>query len=204
MTTGSYYNNGGGPTSSGDGSVTIETGSTVSSQQYGPWSVTLLAGSTTAVTQSGVWSVSLVAGASVASAQSGAWTVSLTTNTDVNALPAAAVAGGAKPEAVISFASTNATLAKNAPGNLYGLTLANTNATTWRWLKLFDKATAPVPGADTPVAVIGLPPAGTVSRDFPVGLTFAQGLGFAITANPALLDNTAIAANEVVGTMEYA
>jgi hypothetical protein len=203
---GSYYNNGAGPTSAGgtDVSATIVPGSTVLAVQSGVWNVSILAGSTVAATQSGVWNVALSAGAAVAATQAGAWSVSLSGTPDVNALPAAAVSGGAGPYTVISLATTNTALVKTGAANLYGFTLANTNATLWRYLKVFDKATMPVPGTDTPVAVIPLPPGAAVSRDMPVGMSFIHGLGIAITADPALTDATVIAANEVVGTLEYA
>ncbi len=99
----------------------------------------------------------------------------------------------------ISAASANATLVVGsavAPGCIIA---QNTHATDYRFLKLFNKATAPVPGTDTPVYTLAIPPKGEARIDAPfVGLRFTLGLGFAITAGMADLDTTAIGANEVI------
>jgi hypothetical protein len=200
----SYYNNGGGPTSSGGGTVNIASGSIVQAEQVGIWNVALTAGAVVAATQQGSWSVSFIAGATLAATQSGGWTVSLSPNQDVNALPTAATDGGANPFAIVSLATTNPGLVKSTPGNLYGFILSNTSTIAWAWVKLYDTTTAPVPGTDTPVAVFGLPPAQTIAKSFPVGLSFATGIGVAMTANPAPTDTTAILAGQVVGMLETA
>jgi hypothetical protein len=200
---GAYYNNGGSATGSAPAFTAAAPGFvTLTGEPIPVTGSFTFSGASIAVTQSGTFTVGLLSGATVG-LSSGA-TVNLASGATVDALPAAAVSGGAEPFVVISLATTNAHLVKNAPGNLYGLTFANTSASAWAYVKLFNKATAPAPGTDTPAAVYPIPPGGTLSRGFPVGLSFSAGIGLAITTNPALNDNTAIGANQVVGTLEYA
>ena len=101
-------------------------------------------------------------------------------------------------------ATTNATLVKSTAGRVYGYHLANTTA-TWRYLKLYNKTTAPVPGTDTPVAQVAIPPNGAVTVDLAVPYAgTSAGIGYAITAAPADLDATAVAAGDVVGYLLFA
>ena len=53
------------------------------------------------------------------------------TNTNVvgRVAPVAHITGGATPFRIISAATTNATLVKNAPGQIYSIMATNTNAT---------------------------------------------------------------------------
>jgi hypothetical protein len=60
-------------------------------------------------------------------------------------------------------------------------------AATTRYLKFYNKATAPTVGTDTPVLTIPLPPAVGFAFDFP-GLGFTTGIGFGITT--AVADNS--------------
>jgi hypothetical protein len=102
-----------------------------------------------------------------------------------------------------SAATTNATLVKNAAGNLYSLSASNIGAAA-RYLKLYNKATAPVPGTDTPVLTIKLPADSvTVLEWGAVGLRFATGIGLAITAGAADADVAAVVAAEVKVNASY-
>jgi len=109
--------------------------------------------------------------------------------------------------AIITTASTNAALLSSVPGRLGYVILGNT-AATWAYLKLYDKATAPVPGTDTPVAVYAIPPAASGGQLIVLPLdgapAFANGIGIAITLAAALADATALAgASTVVGTITF-
>lgn len=105
---------------------------------------------------------------------------------------------------VISAATTNATLVKAAAGLLYKLHVSNSSA-SWRYVKVYQKATAPVPGTDTPILVFGVAPGDNHTFDFgDIGITLATGIGIAITGLPALLDATAIAASEVCVAVQFA
>lgn len=101
------------------------------------------------------------------------------------------------PVNINSAATTNATLVKATAGTLYNISASNINAAA-RYLKLYNKATAPVPGTDTPLLTILLPPGSTVDHDFGlVGHRFATGIGLAITTGAADSDTGAVAAGEI-------
>lgn len=105
---------------------------------------------------------------------------------------------------LISANSTNSTLVSAYPCYLTGLCLIDINASP-AWLKLYNKATAPTVGTDTPVMTIEIPGNGVIENiTFPDGgIYFDTGLGFGITT--ALADNStsAVAANEVVINLFY-
>lgn len=100
----------------------------------------------------------------------------------------------------VSTADTNAGLL-NGTGTAVGFIHAANTSASWRWLKLFNKATAPVPGTDTPALTLGIPPNGTLEFDPFQYPRFGTGLGIAITAGMADLDATAIGAGEVLVTI---
>ena len=89
------------------------------------------------------------------------------------------------------------TLVKASAGSLTALVLSNVSASA-RYFKLFNKATAPAHGTDTPLVTIPIPANSVVVVPLSnMGLRFATGIGYAITVNQALLDNTSIGAGEV-------
>lgn len=114
------------------------------------------------------------------------------------------VNGGWTPYHYFSTASTNATNIKNAPGTIGYVTVVNTTATVY-YFKLFDKASAPTLGTDTPVHSWPVPASTTgagFSLPVPAGINFNSGISFAITANQADSDNT-IAATGVTVNLGY-
>jgi hypothetical protein len=122
----------------------------------------------------------------------------------VTALAATSLPGGRLLNArIASAASTNATSVKPAPGTLYGIHVHNTSAAA-KFLKLYNKASAPTVGTDTPVLTV--PIAAGVSRDInfgDIGLAFSLGIAYAITNLVADSDTTVVAANDVVGGLQY-
>lgn len=142
------------------------------------------------VTQSGTWTVQ-----PGNTANSTPW---LTTDTP-------ATSGGLAMSATISAASTNATSVKASAGQVYGIEVFNTNAAA-RFLKLYNKASAPTVGTDTPVKVLTIPGnaagAGMVIS-FDKGLAFGTGIAFALTTGVANSDTGAVAANELVVNIDY-
>lgn len=101
------------------------------------------------------------------------------------------------PIVINSAASTNANLIKASAGTLYGLTVWNNGAAA-AFVKLFNKATVPVPGTDTPVLVIPIGAGAMLQLNFSdLGHRFATGIGITITNLQADLDATAIAAGQV-------
>lgn len=96
-----------------------------------------------------------------------------------------------------SLATTNAALVRNAATDLFRLRGYNAAATP-RFLKLYNKATAPVAGTDTPVATFYLPPTAPFELDFETPMYFATGFGYAITGAAADSDTTVLAAGDIL------
>lgn len=130
-----------------------------------------------------VGTVVLGAGSALAGAVNAAGTTSAT-----NALLYGRVVG----------AASGAT--KASAGRLYGWTLLNTNAAA-RYLQLYNKATAGVPGTDTPVATIPLGASGNSNNFNDIGASHATGIAWAITTDAA--GTTAGASGDIVGTLVY-
>ena len=113
---------------------------------------------------------------------------------------------------MLSAATTNATSVKASAGRLYGGQIANF-ATSPRYLKLYNKASAPVPGTDVPVLTIVLPGAASASTPVAVsvnqaltgdlGVLFNTGIAFALTGAVADSDTTAVAAGDVLVNLLY-
>jgi hypothetical protein len=110
--------------------------------------------------------------------------------------------GGLSISRKLSAASTNATNVKASAGQVYAVHCMNTNAAL-RYLKLYDKASAPTVGTDTPVITVPLPTNAPVVIQPACGIAFANGIGFAMTTGIADSDATAVAANEIVLNLLY-
>jgi hypothetical protein len=114
--------------------------------------------------------------------------------------------GGTTPYKLISTASTNANVVKSSGGNLYSI-VAIGQTSTIRYLKLYNKATAPSVGTDVPVLTIPVP-ANTqgagVSIPFSMGVNFSLGIGIAITSGSADNDAGAVGASDVIVNLTYA
>lgn len=94
-------------------------------------------------------------------------------------------------------ATTNATSVKTSMGDLFRVRGHNASASA-RYLKLYNKATAPTVGTDTPVATYYLPPSSPFDIAFDTPLYFSTGLGFALTGAAVDSDTTAIAAGDIL------
>lgn len=100
------------------------------------------------------------------------------------------------PYKLISAGSTNATSVKATPGIVTSYYCANA-ATTFRYVKLYDKASAPTAGTDTPVYVIAIPGISAANVAFEYPLAFALGIAFATVTGMADSSAGAVGANEV-------
>jgi hypothetical protein len=111
---------------------------------------------------------------------------------------------GCTPNRLISAASTNATSVKASAGSLYEIHASNLNAAA-RYLKLYNKASAPTVGTDTPVQVIGLAPssANAFSWSASVPMAFTTGIAFAVTSGITDADTGAISASETAVSYCY-
>jgi hypothetical protein len=108
----------------------------------------------------------------------------------------------ATPYILNSLATTNIALILTGTSGLHAFYATNTGATA-AFVKLYNKATAPVLASDTPSMIIPVPAAisgvpGVAT--LPIGhngFRFALGLGIAITGGVADTDATAVAAGQV-------
>lgn len=102
-------------------------------------------------------------------------------------------------------ATTNATSVKGSAGRLYKMQGYNA-ATAVRYLKLYNKASAPTVGSDTPVRTIALPPGAAFDLDWSnLGYYFSTGIAYALTTGSADADTGALAAGDILGlNMDYA
>jgi hypothetical protein len=110
------------------------------------------------------------------------------------------VRGGWTPHALISAASTNATSVKTSAGVVGYICCGNYNAEE-RFLKLYNKASAPTVGTDTPVATFIIPgnTAGN-GTNIPlpeVGMAFSTGIAYALTTGSPVADTGAVAVSEI-------
>jgi hypothetical protein len=94
-------------------------------------------------------------------------------------------------------ASVNATLASATARVFYVATGQNTNAAA-RYLKIYDKATAPTVGTDVPIWVEYLPPSSKFSISLPSPMRLANGLAYAITTGVADTDTGALTAGDIL------
>lgn len=107
------------------------------------------------------------------------------------------------PLNINSAANTNLTAVKASAGTLYGLVARNTGAGA-AFIKLYNKASAPVVATDVPVLVIEIAAGGLVQVNFAaVGHRFATGIALAITGAQADTDATAVAAGQVRSLLSF-
>ena len=94
-------------------------------------------------------------------------------------------------------ASTNATSAKASAGYLHQVSGHNSAASA-RYLKFYNKGTAPTVGTDTPVLTYYLPSSSAFVFDIPA-LYFASGISYALTTGVADADTGALTAADIIG-----
>lgn len=100
--------------------------------------------------------------------------------------------------------SGDAAFAKASAGRIYSIQGYNA-ATGVRYLKIYNKASAPTVGTDTPVKTLALPPQAAFAFDFPVGYYLATGIGIGLTIDAADASVAFVAAGDIVGlNVDYA
>lgn len=104
---------------------------------------------------------------------------------------------------VNSAASTNATSTKASAGTVWSVQASNINAAV-RYLKLYNKASAPTVGTDVPVLTVPLPAGGVAQVDGGAnGLRFGTGIAWALTVSAADSATDAVAASEIKVAISY-
>ena len=102
-----------------------------------------------------------------------------------------------------SAATTNAVAVKASAGTVYAVAVTNTSATV-KYLKIYNKATAPTVGTDVPLITIPIAPTAIANITWAdKGLRFATGIGIATTTGIAYTDTNAVAANDLQITISY-
>lgn len=96
-----------------------------------------------------------------------------------------------------SAASTNATVVKASAGDVFAVYGYNANAAL-RYLKLYNKATAPTVGTDVPVITFPLPPTSAFRFEIAKGLYFGTGIGYALTTGATDGDTGAVGAVDII------
>lgn len=114
-----------------------------------------------------------------------------------------------KPSATSRIASTaasvNATSAKASAGNVYKIFGNNTKASVI-YLKIYNKATAPTVGTDTPVLTIPIAASGRFDIDIggANGFYLGTGIAYGFTTDAADAGTTALLAGDILGfTLTY-
>lgn len=144
----------------------------------------------------------LVAKAYISSANYEPTNISIASGQTVTLAPSASSGAGLFSH-IMSAATTNATSVKTAAAAVNAIVVSNNGATV-AYLKLYNKASAPTVGTDTPVATILVPISGTVSiQASGPAMRFTTGLAYAITGGAPVADTTAVAANQVTGMINY-
>lgn len=111
---------------------------------------------------------------------------------------AGSASGNAVSRIPSSAATTNATSAKAAAGKLFFVGGYNASASV-AYLKLYNKATAPVVGTDVPFFTLALPPTAVFVYDFTGGFVFETGIAYGLTADAADAGTTAVASGAILG-----
>lgn len=158
------------------------------------------------VTQSGAWTV--------AATQSGTWNINAITTLPALVASTALigdVAAGARATTtnallsykLISAATTNGAAVKASAGRVYGWQFSNTTA-AFKFVKLYNLAVAPTVGTSVPVQTLAIPPNSAIQYAGPIGVFHATGIAIAVTGGAADTDATAVAVNDVIGSLYYA
>lgn len=105
--------------------------------------------------------------------------------------------GGTTATKYISAANTNANNIKGSPGQVFDVEIDNVSASV-RYVKLYNKASAPTVGTDIPVITLAVQPNNNRRLQVENGIAFGLGISIAMTGGQADADTTAIAAGDLV------
>lgn len=116
---------------------------------------------------------------------------------DVGLQARANATGAASKTHLVSAASTNATVARNAACRLLGYRITNTNAAA-RYVKLHNSSTTPTAGTGV-VETIGVPASSHIFGGLTtMGSAFTTGLSFTTVTGSADADTTAVGAGDLI------
>jgi hypothetical protein len=104
-------------------------------------------------------------------------------------------AGGLTPYQHLDLGVTGRVV-KASAGQLYGWALSNAHATDARYVKFYDKATAPTQ-VDSPAFIVRIPAGALSNVPLPQGIAFANGISVRATTGVADADTGAPTASDV-------
>lgn len=113
-----------------------------------------------------------------------------------------AAGGTATNHHLVSAATTNATSVKATAGSIGHIVMVNTSAAL-KYVKLFNKASAPTVGTDTPTVTFQIPATSQVIFDPSIYYRMSSGIAYAITNLSPDLDATAVAAGDIIVSLNY-
>jgi hypothetical protein len=116
--------------------------------------------------------------------------------------------GGTAFPVLSSGATTVGVLIKNAAATLFSCQLGNTGTNAVAFVMVYNKATTPVVGTDTPVKILIVPSAAAAGNGGGSNMTFGPGgialsNGFGIGITGAVTGSTAVPANQVVVNCDF-
>lgn len=94
-------------------------------------------------------------------------------------------------------------VAKDSPSQLFGWHLANSGS-SGVFVKVYDAASAPEVGTDTPLMTFFVPATGVVASKHPNGITFENGISVAATTGADDADAEPPTAGSVVANLFFA
>jgi hypothetical protein len=102
-----------------------------------------------------------------------------------------------------SAAAVSLVSIKTSAGTLYNVSASNNGAGA-AFLKLYNKASAPVVASDVPILILPIAASGAIDHDFGlIGHRFTTGIAMAITGAMADTDATVLAAGQVKAIASY-
>lgn len=110
--------------------------------------------------------------------------------------------GGLTMHSITCASSANATNVKASAGKLHTI-IATNNASSARFLKFYNSASAPTAGSGTPVLRIMLPAGGGISFASPTGLSFSSGIGYTLVTGAGDSNSSAVTADDVYLNLGY-
>lgn len=111
-------------------------------------------------------------------------------------------AGGWSAYRVIAANSNNAATIKNTAGKVGGWYISN-SAAAKRYVKLYNKASNPSPGTDTPLMTLELPAGAAGHVEVANGIEFDTGIAIVIVTGQGDSDNNSVTAGDVVANIFY-
>jgi hypothetical protein len=115
---------------------------------------------------------------------------------------------GATPYHLVAINSTNSNLIQLGQHTVFSIELGGVGSSP-AFVKLYDKATAPTCGTDTPIKTLIIPVASTAANGagsnlpFPIGIQVQNGLGICVTGGIADNDTTPVAVSSFVVNVDY-